>query len=506
MLFPAFNCFSPVYAMTLLAKSAIHHFFLRYAFYKRPDCPAGVVPFYKKIAGSLSRMRMYFCTATLLLFLMPAGAQPVFRDTDSLSRIDLTDTTGLLGLQEAIALSLRNNLGIAIQQNQISVARTNNFIGVAGGLPQVAITINDNESFTNVNQRLNNGTIIKRNGAASNNLQTSLVVSQLLYNGRRIYYTRQRLATLEQLSQHQLTIQINNTIAAVATSYYDVVRQQDYERTLRLGIQVVQKQVDLITVRKSVGLANNADLFQAQIDLNTLVQGQIQQELAVLNAKADLLTLLNLRPDSSIRIRDTILVRPALPIMSIVEHIRQNPELVAARRQIRINELLALETGTQRYPSLQLNSGLNYNRNQNAAGFTLLNQNYGPFVGLGLSIPIYNGQVLKRQQEVAEINTETARLSLEQLSRNLENSAVKSYQAYQNVLQRIRTEQDNFRLTQQLLQLTQQRYELRVATILELRQAQQNFIDGGYRLVNLAFAAKAAEIELQRLGGRFENL
>jgi outer membrane protein len=35
-----------------------------------------------------------------------------------------------------------------------------------------------------------------------------------------------------------------------------------------------------------------------------------------------------------------------------------------------------------------------------------------------------------------------------------------------------------------------------------VREAQRSFIDAGYRLVNLAFEAKSAEIELKRLSSK----
>ena len=56
------------------------------------------------------------------------------------------------------------------------------------------------------------------------------------------------------------------------TSYYDIVRQQGYIKTIDLSIAVAQKKLDIVRAQQSVGLANNADLFQSQLDLNNLLQ------------------------------------------------------------------------------------------------------------------------------------------------------------------------------------------------------------------------------------------
>lgn len=160
--------------------------------------------------------------------------------------------------------------------------------------------------------------------------------------------------------------------------------------------------------------------------------------------------------------------------------------------------------GSQRYPSVSLNGGFNFTRNQNGAGNVLFNQNYGPFVGLSVAVLIFNGGLYKRQQQVAEIDTRNAISSLTILLNNLETSAMKSWQAYQNNLQQLQTERENNKLANDLLQLTLQRYQLSQATIIEVREAQRSFVEAGYRLVNLAYAAKVAEIELKRLSSELD--
>ena len=79
------------------------------------------------------------------------------------------------------------------------------------------------------------------------------------------------------------------------------------------------------------------------------------------------------------------------------------------------------------------------------------------------------------------------------------SAIVKTYMGYRNALLQLETQQQNYSLSQQLLNLVLQKFELKQATIIDVKQAQQSFEDAGYRLVNLSFAAKAAEIELKRI-------
>lgn len=408
----------------------------------------------------------------------------------------------VLTLEEAINTALKNSYDIQIARNTFEASGINNHIGVAGGLPTVTGSITDNQSLTTVNQELNDGRKIQRAGAMGNAFNGGVTGSFLLFNGFRVHATKNRLAALEKQSEQQINIQVQNTIADVMIRYYDIVRQQSYMKTLDQSIAVTQQRLQLAEARQSVGLANNADTYQARIDLNSSLQELQNQRMVVVQAKTDMMNLLNLQADTSFTISDTIIIDSLVHLDTITTRLQNNPELLAAAQQIRINEFTEREISAQRYPAVRLNAGYNYTRNQNAAGLTLLNQSFGPFVGLNLQIPIFNGGVFKRQERVAEIDTRNAELQQSNLSNNLQLSAARAWYTLQNTLQQIRTERENYQLANALLQLTLQRYQLIAATIVEVREAQRSFIEAGYRLVNLSYSAKLAEIELKRLGSQ----
>jgi outer membrane protein TolC len=226
----------------------------------------------------------------------------------------------------------------------------------------------------------------------------------------RVVTTKKRLDQLEQQSEQYVNSQVQNIIASVMTNYFDVVRQQYYIRVIDQSIELAKRTLDIVKAQQSVGLANNANLYQAQLDLNNLVQAKEIQQLVIIQAKTEMLRLLTLKTDSTINIQDTILVDNSLMLDAVLGKLTNNADIIAADQQVRINELIVRETAAQRYPSVSVNGGYNYARNQNAAGQVLLNQRSGPLIGLGLSIPIYNGSIYRRQQKVAEIDVKNAEL------------------------------------------------------------------------------------------------
>jgi outer membrane protein TolC len=408
----------------------------------------------------------------------------------------------ILRLPDAINIALKNSLEVQLSKNFVEANTVLNNYGVAGGLPLVTGSLTDNEQLSSINQKLNTGVSITRDAAATNNLVAGVTGSILLYNGNRVVTTKSRLATLVSQSEQQLNAQIQNILAGVMLGYYDIVRQQSYMRTVDRSIEASSQQLDIVKTRQSVGLANNADLFQAQIDLNALLQAKQSQQLVIDQSKTELLRQLSLNPDSAISIKDTILVERTIKLEDVLSSLNKNSDFLAAEEQIKINELVVKETAALRYPSIRANTGFNFNRNKAAAGQILLNQSYGPFVGVTVGIPIYNGSIYKRQQKIAEINVRNAELDKQLLVRDYNAQAVKSFQSYSATLKQLQKELENYTLSNQLLELALQRFKFRQATIVDVKNAQQSFEASGYRLVNLNFAAKSAEIELKRLANR----
>jgi outer membrane protein TolC len=407
----------------------------------------------------------------------------------------------ILRLPDAVNIALKNSLDIQLNKNLVEANTVLNNYGVAGGLPLVTGSMTDNEQIASIYQKFGDSTqrIIKRNAAATNNFVLGVTGSILLYNGNRVVATKTRLATLVKQSEQQLNAQVQNILAGVMVGYYDIVRQQSYMKTIEKSIDASNQQLQIVQARQSVGLANNADLFQAQIDLNALLQAKQSQQLIIDQAKTELLRQLTINPDSAISIQDTILVDRNIQLDNVLNKLNKNADVVAAQVQVQINELVVKETAALRYPSIRATTGYNFSRNKAAAGQLLLNQSYGPTVGIGVAIPIYNGSIYKRQQKVAEINVNNAVLDKQILMRDYSAQVVKSFQSYTATLKQLETERQNYTLSSQLLELALQRFQYKQATIVYVKNAQQSFEASGYRLVNLSYAAKTAEIELKRL-------
>jgi len=408
-----------------------------------------------------------------------------------------------LSLNEAIQTALKNSYDIQLVENNLSIAKNNNNIGVAGGLPTITNTSSNNNTLTTINQTFpdaNRNT--SRNGVDGSSLNSAVNASMILFNGYRVQATKSRLESLQTQNKFLLESQLLNTISTVMQQYYNVVRQQAFLKTIQKSIEASQQRLDIVKTRQQIGVANQTDLLQSNIDLNALIQAAQNQFLIIDQAKADLLNTIVMPASTPVMINDSIEVDNQIMLSVVEEKMKNHPLLQSAQQLININQFLEKETKSLTYPTLRASTGFNYNSNKSAAGFILLNESYGPFLGVNLSIPIYSGGANKRAIKNASINTNTAKIQLQNTEQNLTTELFKTYQSYKNSLKQTPIEIQNFEMSQSLLDLVMQKYQLGQATMVDVKQAQQSFETAGFRLVSLRFSAKIAEIELKRLSNQ----
>ena len=416
-----------------------------------------------------------------------------------------------LTLTEAVKTALQNSYDIQLVENNLTIAKNNNDYGVAGALPSLAATGNNNKSLSTIQQKFADPTRnTTKTGVDGNTLTGGLTASIIVFNGYRIMAYKDRLAMIEKQNGFLLQSQMQNTTAQVMQQYYNVVRQQAYLKTIEKSIEASQQRLDIVKTRQQIGVANQTDILQSNIDLNALLQAKQNQLLIIGQAKTDLARTINNNEDisSSIIINDTIAIDNQLSFdkgaNSVTIGLNNNPQLAALSTQVKINQQLEKETKALMYPTLRASTGYNVNSSSSAAGFSLLNETYGPFLGVNLSIPIYSGGAAKKTVANARISSKNAELLAQSLQKDIFTNAYKTFDAYKNSIEQLPIETDNYSMTNALLNLVMQKYQLGQATMVDVKQAQQSFENAGFRLVSLKYTAKVAEIELKRISNQLK--
>ncbi|MCX6269717.1 MAG: TolC family protein [Bacteroidetes bacterium] len=404
-----------------------------------------------------------------------------------------------LTLQQAIDSAMKNNFDIRIARNTLEINKIYNNYGEAGGLPSVTVTGSDNQNVSDIYQKNTTGTETTLLNTNSNNLTAGANATMTLFNGFRIVATKERLKLLQQQNEIFLNQQIQNTLAAIMIQYYDIIRQQFYLEILSTSSDFTKKRLEIVTKQKNVGLADESDLLQSEIDVNMAEQDVKSQQLIVDQAKTDLLHLMSQQKFFPFLVKDTILIDKNLKLETILHFLEKNPQYLSAGQQVKINEQIVKEINGQRYPAIKINTGYNFSLANSDAGQYKISQTMGPTVGVTLQIPVFNGNVYANHRKAANYGVANARLEQESLKNSLSAEAINTYQSYSTTLEQLNSQTANYLKSGQLVDLMLKRFRVNQATILDLKAAQQSFEKTAYLLVNLQYAAKVAEIELKVL-------
>jgi outer membrane protein TolC len=408
-----------------------------------------------------------------------------------------------LSLKEAVTIAIQNSYNIKLVENNLSIAQNNNNYGVAGGLPTVTANGNNNNTLTTINQTFPDASRnTTRSGVDGSTLNGGLTVTMILFNGYRIAATKDRLESIQKQTEAELQVQMLNTSSTVMQQYYNVIRQLAFLKTIEKSIEASEQRVAIVKTRQEIGVANQADLLQSSLDLNALLQAKQNQLLVLDQVKADLFNSMVVPANSNYVFTDSIQVDQKMILSDVESKMKAHPLLQSAQQLINVNQFLEKETKALMYPTLRANSGFNYNSNKSTAGFILLNESYGPFLGFNLSIPIYAGTANKRAYKNAQISTVNSKIQYDNTAQNLSTELFKTYQNYQNSLKQTPVEIENYKMSDALLSLVMERFKLGEATIVDVKQAQQSFETAGFRLTSLQFSAKIAEIELKRMSNQ----
>lgn len=407
----------------------------------------------------------------------------------------------LLTLDKAINFSLEQSYGIQIAKMQQQAADIQVFKGNAGMMPRVDWNANLGTALNQVNQKLANGTDINRFGR-SITPNSNVVMSWVLYDGKRMYATLDRLKNQSQLSQVQTKMMIENTVLAVMRSYYEVMRQKETVKFLETGIKYYDERLKITEERWQVGKGSKLDYLQSKTDLTTQQTEMVRAKNALKNAKIALNDAMNRTSEADFEVQDAIetMFEPSVSeLQSKARTNNVNIQLLRKSTDISLNQ--QREAEALKLPRVTLNSSLGYNLTSTNAGLFLYNQTVGLNTGIAATWNIFNGEITRRQIQTAKINTDILQKQQLDLAQQLDFELVRAYNQYQADKELLALEEENTKIVEENLQISLEKFKLGGSTILELNDAQRRFDTSLNRLVNARFNVKISELEMMRLSG-----
>jgi outer membrane protein TolC len=411
----------------------------------------------------------------------------------------------LLTLEDAIQQGITKQYSIQISRQRERIAANENSLGNAGFLPTITGTANKNYTISGIDQSFFGGLRppLVQSGVNSNSGNVGMAMAWTLYDGKGMFVLRDRYKELQNLGAKQTESSIENLIALISSTYYDIIRQNLRVNNFKKGLEISNDRLKLAKDRFEVGQGSKVDYYSAQVDYNEDKALLIAQEQSYTNTKIGFNALLVKDFKADFQIVNTIDLLPKLKMSELkMSALSQNPTLIGAILSKKISDLDTKNLQSQQKPQIDLVAGYELSNVANGAGFGVEKGSSDVFnYGLRATINIFDGYNQKRRIQNAKINAEIAALQVEDLKNALLSALEKTYVTYENSMNLIQLETENYTIAKQNIDIAFDRFKVGIATSYELREVQRNAVAAETRLIEAKYAAKTAEIELIRLSG-----
>ncbi len=412
----------------------------------------------------------------------------------------------LLTPEQSVATALKSNYNILLKQNDSAVYALDNKYANSAFLPSLNASASTLFNNNNTRQTLADGTQKSQTGINSNNIQSSLNMNWVLFDGLKMFATRDKLKAYTELGSLELKQELEDVISQTLIAYYSIVAEKQQLRAIEEQMALNRELVAQAEKKLNVGLAAKPELLTARTDLNAQQAARLSQINKIDILKNELNKLMAVSAAGDYEVIDTIPINKDLNLDEIYDAaIKNNPSINIAKKNIEISKFVLKEKKADRFPVLSANAAYNFTRNKNQLAinnFTpLLNRNYGFNYGLTATIPLFNKFNVKRQIEQAELDINYAGIVLQQQVLSTDININSAYKNYVLSLSTLALEEENILMAKENVSIAAERNRLGLSTILDLRETQKTLELAFTRLIRARYNSKAAEIELKKLAG-----
>ena len=403
-------------------------------------------------------------------------------------------------VDDAISIALKNNFDILVSRNDADVAKVNNTAGNAGMLPTVAITGTGNYGLNNITQKLSTGVENTNNSVSTTALSAGAQLNWNLFDGGKMFVPKNKLNEIQALGEIQYKDKVMRTLFEVIAAYYDVVKQKQQLNSINEALNYNRDRVTIAQAGFNAGSMLKSDLLQARMDLNLTTESRINQQFAIEAGLKYLNQLLGKSAEEQLSIVDSIPLNYSPDKADLFQKLNSsNTSILSFQKQIDIAQLALKESRTAYLPTFSLKAGYYASQTVNSAGSTLRNSSLGPQIGGTLVVPIYSAGENKRKENVARIQAKTAEYDFQNIKLQVNTQLQNTLTEFENQQELLKIETENNELAKENLQISIDRLKHGQTTSLEVRRAQDDYVQSSTRLINFRYALKLAETKLKQM-------
>lgn len=421
-----------------------------------------------------------------------------------------------LSLSDAIQAGLANNYAIRLAEADLDVARSNDDWALTGRRPTINLGLTPGVSYRN---STNPASVVVNSSIWSFAVTPTANLNWTLFNGGRVEIAKEQLAGFAELAAGQLQVQVETSVAAIVTAYYNAVVAAEQIDVRRQVLELSADQIEYQQLRAEYGQGGSFDEIQARdaflTDSSNLVTQQLQYRLAVRN----LLQLIG-SEDLDQELNLTTPLGETAPVYDRASLENQLLTTNSQLRALRVNETLAdINTRlieTEYKPSVALQAGLNYDYSVQTGTQTFVfgdappndvdlpgigAQTFSGQLGLGVNYLLFDGGARNVRRQTAELEARAARLNTASLEQQLRTTLATTLDRYENQAEIVDLTRRLIANAERNLGIAEERFRGGTINSFDFRTVQLNFVNARFQLLNALLQLRNTETEILRLTG-----
>lgn len=443
------------------------------------------------------RIRMVLIFALFTCTFIPTNAQ---EDTKSFS------------LEEAINFAMNNSYVLQNSSKDITIARKKVWETIASGLPQVSGTSNYNANLNLPVSLLpgeffggDPGTYIPVKFGQDFNSDFGFSVNQLIFDGSYIVGigSSQIYLNLAKQANEKTQIDIRE---AVAQAYYMVLISERSLQAMSDNFENEKKIYDETKMLFESGFREEQDVDQIELILRNAENEKLKAERELKIAKVVLKYTMGYNLDTDIQLTDSLdqFVNPLINNPKKIQfNFNDHIDYRLAYTNFQVSEkLLKLEKATY-LP--QLKGFYSYSKSAYGNNGNLwksdVNWYASSFIGLKLSMSIFNSGQKRAKVQQAEIAVEQADNQVKLAETTLEKDYLTAVANMENALASFKNDKANRELAEKIKSKTKIKFDNGMSSSTEMAQMETQYINAYRALVASTLQLLQADISLKKAAG-----
>ena len=410
-----------------------------------------------------------------------------------------------LALMEAIKISMWNNYDIQITAKQQHINRINNNWASAGALPTINLSAKKEEALSD---QSNNPASFIQEELKSSSISGNANLSWTLFNGFAITANKAKLKNLENISDNNATLTIENTIQGVILQYYNCVLQREKLNLLKKIVSLSKERLKYEKSKYDVGTISKLELLQTENAMLADSSNIILQEMNYQNAIKNLNLTLNIDREKKWFFSDTIDTKVQLYNIEDLKSstLSSNTNIKNQYYNIEISKQDIKLAMSPFYPMISLNAGAAYNESTYDIGDlseTMKNtgESINYFANFSINLRMFDGGKLYRNIKSLKIQKDINKIQLEKTKKEILHKLSLANDRYNNLIKIYTLNQKAFKIAEINYNLATKKENRGTINSFEFRDLEIAYINSGINAKQAAFNLIEARVALLKISG-----